>query len=727
MKIATQLGRMTVATVAIFALSTGLLPAATNTWDNGGGADHHWDTAANWDNDTIPTNNGSAVIDATAALTVIIIDADRDIDELIVGGAGNLRFTAQNTTITIRSALRRLNTDQIEYDTPLAIGADGVVFENPYGGNNYFYSPITDNGNGYDWIIDGGMDFRDKSALDQPSDFSGRIVLRSGGMYIRADHAFSNCAAWIVNNPSTLFPIDSGDKIGDNAPVSLFDGTLSRQSAFEDFGALSLASGLCALQVVVGGTLQPDSIARGVTTPGTRALCRMTGMDGTTTFIKPDSTTGMGLVGGDGSRGTNKKIVPYMFDYVSGSDAFRTLITYDATTGLVELATSDFVTNTTANFPAVNADGNDNVRLSFDDAGSSTITLTGDTTVNSLVVYADTDDSHILDLGGFTLTIQSGVFIANNDLAGRNDRLKVQNGTIDTGSAEMIVHSSMGAANNALEFTCDVAGTDGVTVQNALDPCNFLGAGTNLATVTLMGKDLRADEYGFATDATVVGASSAFNPNANILRAYGDRLVIGEAHGNLVLSQGRSTSNGDAGLVIGGVRDDKLKNHIRLLGNGVLSPHATTISDPDQTQLDGGVIGLSAYDTAYAPGEEFTVDLHGGQVIIDIFASDNYDQLRVITSTAGIDPTLSLDAGSGTGSELVVRLHAVPDASDTFTIVQVDGATAITGTFSNGDTVSADYEGKAYVFDIDYTGDTGNDIVLSNARLLPKGTVVSIK
>jgi hypothetical protein len=732
MKIATQLGRMTVATVAIFALSTGLLPAATNTWDGGGGADYHWNTAANWDNDTLPANDGTAVIDATAAATVIIIDADRDIDELIVGGAGNLRFTAQNTTITIRSALRRLNTDQIEYDTPLAIGADGVVFENPYSGNNRFYSPITDNGNGYDWIIDGTMDFRDNGTLDQPSDFSGQVVMLSGTVFLRADHAFTNAASWHVSN-SAIWPNDAGDKLGDGAPMTFYNGAFySFGAAVEDVGPLALASGICTLRPSGAGAIQADSLTRGGT-PGTRALCRIMNVS-VANYVKFDSTAGMGLVGGDGSRTTNKKIVPYMCDYAALNNQFRTLVTYDATAGLSELATSDFVTNTTANFPAVDDDGNDNVRLSFTDAGSDTITLTGNTSVNALLVYADdANASHYLDLGGFTLTIKSGVFIANNDLGGNNDSLYVQNGTIDTGAAEMIVLSTMGAANNGLQFssTCNITGTDGVTVYNAYDPVNFNGLGANLTTLTLIDcKDLRMEQGSIATNAIIVGSLLNFSTGNNIVRPhqFGASLVFAEAHGTLFLKPGHSTLRGDEGIVIGGSSTDHVKNHIRLLGNGVLSPHSTSISDPDQTELDGGVIGLSAYDFSNDnhPTDAFTVDLHGGQVIIDIFDADNYDQVRVISSEFG-DENLSLDAGGGTGSELVVRLHAVPDNADTFTIVQVDDTTAITGTFSNGNTVSADYEGKAYVFDIDYTGDTGNDIVLSNARLLPKGTVVSIK
>ena len=577
------------------------------------------------------------------------------------------------------------------------------------------------------------MDFRDNGALDQPSDFSGRILLKNGTMYIRADHAFSNCTAWVAS--SWLWPAEAGDKIGDDAPVTLYGGGLAREGVVENLGTLALASGICSLRPRGGATIQPDSIARGSVTPGTRALCRIQDMDSVTTFIKPDSTTGLGLIGGDGSRGTNKKIVPYMHDYVNVADSFRTLISHDAVTGLVALADSDYVHFSATTFPAVNADGNDNVILKKTEAvGGSTYTLTGNTTVNALVYHHDTDGNAILDLQGYTLTLKSGVLIANDDLSGNNDNFTIQNGTIDVGNAEMIIYSSMGGNYPTFMIKSDVTvtGTGGLTLHQTRSKFTyFQGDSTTLDTLTLVDCDdgTRIAPGSLATNAVVIGARSSFSTGNSVLRpdAAGQSLVLGEVHGTLYIRPGHTTEGAEEGLIIGGSSADHVGNHVRLLGNGVLPPHSTTISDLDQTQLDGGVIGMSAEDNnAVNPGEEFTVDLHGGQVIIDIFADDNYDQLRVITSDAGT-AVLSLDAGGGTGSELVVRLHTLPAATDSFMIVQVDGASAITGKFSNGNTVTADYNGVTYAIDIDYAGDTGNDVVLSNARILPKGTVVTVR
>jgi len=732
-----------VITIALLIMSINMANAATWIWVGPNNGD--WTLAANWSPATVPDNNGTATIWMTNVVGNIDLDGDWDIDTLYVGGDDAMDVQLGNTddTLTIRSLLYRHRYDPSwpyhagnnQFNCKFVLGADGVVFYNDYGANYRYINTFTDNGNAYDWTIIGGFDMRDSGSTDQPSDFSGRIILKSSSLYMRADHGFPNCTEWVVSG--NLYPLDSSDKLGDEAPIHLYGGQIA-WNVVEDIGPVALASSMTSFRVAGGGTLQANSITRNSSTPGTRSLCSLQNGVGVTGFVKFDDPSGLNLVGGDGSRTTNKKIVPYMYDYVGSTDAFRTLITYDATNGLVELAASDFVTNTTANFPAVNADGNDNLLLSFAAAGSDTITLTGDTTVNSLVMHVgDANYNHTLDLGGFTLTIKSGVLIANNDtgIGGSSDTLTIDNGTIDVGNAEMILYSSIAGNYPYFQISSSVTitGNDGLTLyQSRTVMLQYNGPA--LSTLNLVGCGYQHIEPGtLATNAVVVGTLAShlsFGTSYNVLRPYdyGQSLVIGEAHGILFLKPGQNTQKGAEGLVIGGSSADHVKNHIRLLGNGVLSPHGCTISAPDQTEFDGGTIGMSSYDSSNNnwPTDAFTVDLHGGQVVIDIFDIDNYDNLRVVTSEFG-DENLSLDAGSGTGSELVVRLHAVPDPADSFTIVQVDGATPIIGKFSNGDSVQTTYDGRIYAFDISYNADTGNDIVLSNGTLVPKGTLILIK
>jgi hypothetical protein len=66
-----------------------------------------------------------------------------------------------------------------------------------------------------------------------------------------------------------------------------------------------------------------------------------------------------------------------------------------------------------------------------------------------------------------------------------------------------------------------------------------------------------------------------------------------------------------------------------------------------------------------------------------------------------------------------------------FKIVDVAGTTAVSGKFSNGDTVTASYGGKNCRFDILYNssfgGGDGNDIVLRVQPSASSGTTVLIR
>ena len=79
----------------------------------------------------------------------------------------------------------------------------------------------------------------------------------------------------------------------------------------------------------------------------------------------------------------------------------------------------------------------------------------------------------------------------------------------------------------------------------------------------------------------------------------------------------------------------------------------------------------------------------------------------------------------------MVALNYVPAVGDLFKILDVGGATAIAGKFSNGDLLRAVMNDNQYGFDILYNsalgGGDGNDVVLRCTGKIPKGTVIVIR
>jgi len=62
------------------------------TWDGGGGADTSWGTATNWNNNILPSFNGTdslAVTSGFGSNTSLTLGADRSIGRITFGGGGH--------------------------------------------------------------------------------------------------------------------------------------------------------------------------------------------------------------------------------------------------------------------------------------------------------------------------------------------------------------------------------------------------------------------------------------------------------------------------------------------------------------------------------------------------------------------------------------------------------------------------------------------------------------
>lgn len=149
-------------------------------------------------------------------------------------------------------------------------------------------------------------------------------------------------------------------------------------------------------------------------------------------------------IGGDGSRGTNHAIIPWLVaDNRSGGSAQgNSFLTYNGTDGLVYLQAANYVTNITA----VHADGNDNFR-----AGSSQ-TITTTVTVNSYSTFGT--GSLTVDAGG-TLVVKSGAVNLFNGGIGGND------GVVDFGTAEGVIYHGTGSLQS---LAPRITGSGGLTL-----------------------------------------------------------------------------------------------------------------------------------------------------------------------------------------------------------------------------------------------------------------------
>jgi fibronectin-binding autotransporter adhesin len=113
---------------------------------------------------------------------------------------------------------------------------------------------------------------------------------------------------------------------------------------------------------------------------------------------------------------------------------------------------------------------------------------------------------------------------------------------------------------------------------------------------------------------------------------------------------------------------------------------------------------LRSSSVTLAPGARLRARVNGP------IAGSDYDQLDVTGAV-----TL-------TGASLVVTAGFNPGTGLSFTLINNDGADAVVGTFNNLP-AGALLTNGAVVFEIDYTGGDGNDVVLTRVIAAPPSTI----
>lgn len=426
-------------------------------------------------------------------------------------------------------------------------------------------------------------------------------------------------------------------------------------------------------------------------------------------------TTGNGmLIGGDGSRTTNKTVVPFLMGYDLAS-AGNTFFTYGGN-GLTALTTGDYVTTTGTGFNTLNGDGNDNFRGAFELGANASGTDPTTVSINALVATGDTKVR-----SGYTLNVKSGaVMILNGGLLqGSNNTA----GIINFGAQEGVIQTNTGTTTISVR----IAGSGGLTIGasgvGSGSVTNMTGANTYTGDTTVYQGVLVAQNGSSLADAGVVlvhpNATLQIGPNTNLRT---EELVGGLAGLGIVrmgnisgTSTGPGTGNGqgtnigsNSKLVVGGTLADGDIGSITLAG-GSISPGMT----------DSLQVGTLAITTeAAALNTAIPLALKGGSINIDIADGGIGDLIDVTGTVTRGTGMLNLNLSQSGVFDI--------EAGDKWQIIR-SGSTISSFNFSNDSTLQAGgWYFDAYIGNASGVAGTGNSVWIIATSAVPEPASLSL-
>lgn len=586
-------------------------------------------------------------------------------------------------------------------------------------------------------------------ALTQPNTYTGATEVRNGVLRLAGTsgsalntsafniryNAFLELDAGLAhfgwNNETGPVVGNNNNRVADTTAVNLYGGKLNffgnpDTGTTETIGALNVNSGLAVLDARwKAGSISYDTGAsmmsdRGGSGTGAAVLTAQSlnlnngaqlwlrgvnvGVAGASATRVMFSTTPTMVGGGGGAGSTTISIIPGVFKTtgLSVTPGVQDWVTYDGTVGLRALSSGAGEYSTLS--VGENADSN----AFYSATGAApTLNISSATTVNSLKLQNNSSSGAMTISGTGPLTLKSGNLLFEHP--GGNQNSTTLSVPLDfNGKAGHVFWVQNVFNSYYLNSVMSNTGGNGVSLIafNTGSFMNEVGIGGNS---TYTGPTAINAGYWFTS------GSSERIPNASDLAVRsGARLTVGSG-----LTETVASLSG-AGTLAFGSTASRL-----ILGSGSGVAGAVTLE------------GASAY---LAPGDLGTgtltlsgllasdgVRLRSGELRIDLNSAQNYDVLSVGSTKVTIS-----DAGNGyAGSTLVLTLGYAPPAGDLFKIVDVAGATAIVGKFSNGDYVKASYGGRDYGFDILYNsalgGGDGNDVVLRSTGKIAVGSVLVIE
>jgi fibronectin-binding autotransporter adhesin len=198
---------------------------AGTTWDGGGGSSTNWGTAANWDNNTLPTFNSSTTLTFGTAGSTATVDLSRTVNRIVVNRDAN--FTINGTsTLTLYGGVT-INSGQTAgrsygISAPINFGAANTwtVEERVGGLSNILGVSGNINNGGYLLSVDndgwidlsgtvsgtGGINFGGIGTLElsHANTYTGKIVGSQGMLNIHADNNLGAAPGSFVADQITL-------------------------------------------------------------------------------------------------------------------------------------------------------------------------------------------------------------------------------------------------------------------------------------------------------------------------------------------------------------------------------------------------------------------------------------------------------------------------------------------------------------------------------------------
>jgi fibronectin-binding autotransporter adhesin len=533
----------------------------------------------------------------------------------LVLGTANATFTG-SVTIQDGAILEYANAGGVGAASTFAVGSNGelstlvnlsnavtvgsggtLAFQN--NNNGVFSGPITLNGNASirmrDWYVGATRSGTISNTITGAHTLSVNsgvgLDLGTGGTLTLAGFDAKASSADIVLNSASL-AINSGS--GTPSPsvtransLTINTGNLTvagvaGQNTNDVFGTLNLGGGSAGnLQGYSTWTLAPNAATNTMltlTTMGTRtagswvAIAGTVGATpgaGTGNIIFTNAPSGANLIGAGGALGSGTaSVIPWMHDTGGGA-----IYGYDATNGVASV--------TTVNVSPNLATAGQNINFN-----AVAPTLTADRSVNSYQMGFSSNN-----LGGFTLTVDSGVITADN--------ANFTNGTLNFGTAEgqIQVHQA-----RQLNIAATITGSGGATFYG------FRPNSGNKGTAILSG----ANTYTGVTNMYGYGAGNNFvlflthslalqNTTLNYLAGRASNLSFGNGgtsgqaaytfgglSGNLAINlNNNNTTVGPVALTVGG-------NNESTTYSGVLS---STVAGGSLTKVGSGTLTLTGVNT----------------------------------------------------------------------------------------------------------------------------------
>lgn len=470
--------------------------------------------------------------------------------------------------------------------------------------------------------------------------------------------------------------------------------TLTINSNITGSGLLRIGDGDDDLTVVLGGTNSMVRTTGGVGNTDAPVSIRV--QDGDTVSISDDAALGSGKLSLDdgtlavtGATTIDNEIhLDNLISTINNSADVTISGAINGTGGLIKTGAGTLtlsgtniyqdtttITNGTLSVTGDANLGNSNDAIIFN---GGNLTVTGAGTIDNTVTL--TSNATITNSADVTL---SGVISSTGNLtkAGANT-LTLSGVNTYTGTTTVTDGTLSVSADNRL-------GTGGLTLNGG----NFTvtGATTIDNAVTLSSNATITNSANATLSGVISGANNLTKAGASTLTLTGTNTYTGTTTVNAGTLSVNGALNGGGTLTVasGGT----------LAGSGSITGDVTVASGGALTP--GNSPGtLSTGNLTLSAGSTTTFELNGTT------AGTQYDQIDV-TGTVNV-----------TGATLSTSVGFTPANGNTFTLIDNDGADAVTGTFT-GLAEGSSFTSGGRTFQISYTAGDGNDVVLTDVTPVP--------